>query len=210
MTRYFLADPHFGHEGIIRMMARVSEKGRLFSCSEEHDAFLLDQINAAVGRDDELIIVGDFADDSPGKYRAKIKCRHIRFVLGNHDRKQKTANVFGEIPEVIRTRVSSVDGRDHIKLFVTHYPGFYWDGSHRGWGHVYGHTHGQREEYLDMLEPQRRAMDVGVDNVYRLYGYYGPISEIKVYEYMARRSGHDDVRFYHDYQADLYQRQGLL
>jgi len=191
------------------MMARVRPDGQLFSCQEEHDLHLIDQINARCGHDDELIIVGDFAFDKPGKYRQMIDCR-CRLVLGNHDRKEKSANVFGEIPEIIRTAAYNEKRSDHIKLFVSHYPTMYWDGSHRGWGHLYGHTHAQREEYLDTLEPQRRALDVGVDNIYRLFGEYRPISEHEVYDYLGRRSGHDDIRFYKDYQKELYSNRGLI
>jgi hypothetical protein len=52
-------------------------------------------------------------------------------------------------------------------------------------------------------------LDVGVDYVYELYGAYRPIAEYEVYEFMAYRSGHDDVRFYTDYQRNLYLDRGL-
>lgn len=191
------------------MMGRVAPSGALCASEQEHDRMILDNINALVGRDDELFILGDFAFDKPGKFRSQIDCKHIRFVLGNHDRKEKTANVFGQIPEVLRTKAFNRKGTDHVKLYLSHYPTMYWDGSHRGWCHLYGHCHGQREEYLDNLEPQRRAMDVGVDNIYQLYGSYRPIADYEVYEYMARRSGHDDIRFYTDFQKNLYLERGL-
>lgn len=209
MRRFFTADTHFNHEGIIKMMGRVGPMGALMSCAEEHDHLLIGQINATVGRDDELIIIGDFAFDNPGRYRAKINCSNVRLVLGNHDRKERSANVFGQIPEVMRSKAYNHTADDHVKLFLSHYPTMYWDQSHNGCCHLYGHCHSQREEYLDDLEPQRRAMDVGVDNAYRLYGEYRPISEVEVYDYMARRSGHDDVRFYLDFQQQLYLDRGL-
>jgi len=192
------------------MMARVNPMGELFSCAEEHDYQLIGEINMRVQTNDELIIVGDFAWDKPGKYRAQIRCRKIRLVRGNHDKAQANANVFGEIPDVLRTKAHNKEHTDHIKLFISHYAHAYWDGSHKGWGHLYGHCHGQREEDLDSLFPERRALDVGVDNIYRIWGHYGPISESEVYEYMARRGGHDDVRFYEDFQAGLYAERGLL
>lgn len=191
------------------MMARVGPLGALMRSIQEHDAMILANINALVGRDDELFIIGDFAWDNPGRYRQQIQCKHVKLIKGNHDKVQKSQNVFGECPDVYRSRAYSKTGGDYVKLYMCHYPTMYWDGSHRGWCHLYGHCHGQREEYLDMLEPERRAMDVGVDNIYRLYGAYRPIAEYEVYEYMARRSGHDDVRFYTDYQQSLYVERGL-
>lgn len=213
--RYFIADTHFGHTNssgkgdIIKMMARVAPNGALFTCQEEHDAHIIDRINSLVGPEDELIIVGDFAFRTPEKYRAKIKCRHLQLVLGNHDKKAESAHVFNELRDIIYTESYNHSKTDYVKLCICHYPMLYWNGSHKGWGHLYGHCHGQREEYLDTIEPERRALDVGVDNIYRLWGKYDPLSEIEVFEYMARRSGHDDIRFYDDYQMGLYIERGL-
>lgn len=219
MTRFFIADTHFHHcadnnkpdrKNIIELMCRTAPNGQLFSSQEEHDRHIIDNINSLVAREDELFIIGDFAFDKPGKFRAKIKCKHIRFLLGNHDRKSASLNIFGSIPEVLRTKVYNAKRNDFIQLFLCHYPSSYWDGSHRGWGHLYGHCHGQREDYLDSIEPQRRALDVGVDNIKRLYGDYRPLSEYEVYDYMAKRSGHDDVRFYKDYQNALLLEKGFI
>lgn len=209
MMRFFTADTHFGHNAIVKMMGRVAPTGALMASMEEHDMLLINTINKYVGKQDELFVIGDFAWDRPGFYRDKIQCRKINLVLGNHDKKQKSSNVFGQTPEVMRTKAYNLSRKDYVKLYLCHYPTAYWDGSHRGWAHLYGHTHGQREEYLDLLEPQRRSMDIGVDNIFRLYGEYRPLSEWEVYDYMAKRSGHDDIRFYHDYQQGLYIERGL-
>lgn len=205
--RWFTADTHFGHEKIIKMMARVNISRQLFSISE-HDQYILDVINSKVGRDDELFVLGDFAWDSPGKYRAKINCKNVKLVRGNHDKVEKSLNVFGSMPDTITTKARK--GNDSITLVLTHYPNAFWDGSHRGWGHLYGHCHGQQEETLDTLFPERRAFDVGLDNVYRLFGEYAPLSEVQVFDYLAKRSGHDDIRFYEDYQLNLYIERGLI
>jgi len=208
--RFFTADPHFAHPGILPMMGRVDGAGALMGSIEEHDAKLIANINSTVDRDDELFIIGDFAFDKPGKYRAKIQCKHIKFIMGNHDRKTKTANVFGELHDILRTEAYNKDQTDSVKLYLCHYPTMYWDQSHNGVAHLYGHCHSQREAYLDELEPGRRAMDVGVDNAYRLLGEYRPFADYEIYDYMARRTGHDDVRFYKDFQAEMYQDRGLL
>ncbi len=214
MKRWFLADTHFEHDshngGIIKMMARVSALGRLFSCIQEHDEHLMGQINKYVDRDDELIIAGDFAWKNPGKFRSLIQCRQVRFVMGNHDPVQKCANVFGQLHERLRVKAHNRDGSDYVKCVVDHYPGAYWDGSHNGWCNLYGHVHSQREAFLDEVFPGRRGLDVGVDNAYRLFGEYRPFSEHDVFDYMARREGHDDIRFYDDFQGELYMERGLL
>lgn len=204
MIRYFMADPHFGHDGIINMMARVDPSGKLFKSVEDHDTHIMECINNTVGVDDQLFIVGDFAWSKPGRYRPKINSRYVKLIRGNHDPFQKCLSAFGAVPDIARTKIRNNTHTDHFKVFLTHYPTMYWDGSHRGVCHLYGHTHGQREEYLDLLEPERRALDVGVDNLYRLYGNYNPISEYDVYDYMNNRKGHDNLDFYREYQKDLH------
>jgi calcineurin-like phosphoesterase family protein len=202
--RFFTADPHFNHPGIVPMMGRVDGASALMGSIEEHDSKLISNINSMVDRDDELFILGDFAFDKPGRYRQQINCKHIKFVMGNHDRKTKTSNVFGQCHDIIRTEAFNKKKTDSVKLYLCHYPTMYWDQSHNGVGHLYGHCHSQREEYLDQLEPGRRAIDVGVDNAYRLFGEYRPFSDYEIYDYMSRRTGHDDVRFYKDFQLNMY------
>lgn len=210
--RFFTADTHFGHDGIIGMMARGKSGPPygMFSCIEEHDYNLLSEINSRVGRNDELIIMGDFAWNKPEKYRQQIKCKNVKLILGNHDQKTKCTNVFGELYVQYLTKIHSENKSAYLKVFCSHYAHAYWDGSHSGWGHVYGHTHAQRENSLDELFPDRRAIDVGVDNIFRLYGYWGPISEVDLYNYMISRCGHDQIRFYDSYQNQLYESRGLL
>ena len=155
-----------------------------------------------------MIIAGDFAWGKPAPYRRRINCRHIHFVMGNHDKTKACENTFGTIRDTMTVKITDGDTR-HDKVVVTHYPNMYWDGSHRGYYHVYGHIHGQREQYLDMIEPERRSMDVGVDNIYRLFGYYGPISENQLYGVLGDRQGHDNLDFYREYQKQLYKDRGL-
>jgi calcineurin-like phosphoesterase family protein len=207
--KFFMADPHFGHQGIIPMMARVDPAGQVFSCIEEHDYNVISEINNRVCRDDELIICGDFAWDKPGKFRQQIKCKHIKLIMGNHDSQTKCANVFGQVYDQYTTKIRSADKQNYLKVVCSHYPHAYWDGSHKGWGHVYGHVHGQREHDLDLLFPGRRALDIGVDNLHSLFGSYRPISEVELYKYFMDRPGHDQVSHYIKYQEELYQNRGI-
>lgn len=207
--KFFMADPHFGHQGITPMMARVNTSGSIFSCVEEHDYYLMSEINKRVGRDDELIICGDFAWEKPGRYRPQIKCKHVKLVLGNHDNRNKCSNVFGTVTMSLTTKIHSADRLSSLKVVCSHYPHAYWDGSHRGWGHIYGHVHGQRDGGLDELFPGRRALDVGVDNLHNVFGSYGPISESDLYQYFIERDGHDHLSHYLEYQANLYKSRGI-
>lgn len=195
--RYFIADPHFGHASILNKMLPRCYPGTdvLFQCIQDHDKCILDAINSVVGERDELHVLGDFAR-KPGKYRAQIKCRNVSLIRGNHDPVQKCRNVFGEIPYVRIVKIR--DGIDSLRVVLCHTPMAYWEGSHRGWGHLYGHCHGQREATMnELFGVNRRSMDVGVDCLRN----YAPLSEEHIYDLFTSLSGRDPVGFYRDLQV---------
>jgi calcineurin-like phosphoesterase family protein len=203
MKRYFIADLHLGCKPhfIRGMLRRYPRSNVLFPSVEEHDAHLLGAINCTVGVNDELYILGDFSD-KPGKYRAQIKCKHVFLIRGNHDPVEKSRNVFGEIPfqRVIKLRDSRGVGRS-MYCVLSHAPQAFWFGSHKGWAHLYGHVHGQREDYLDLaLGVERRSMDVGVDSLRQKYGDYFPLDEEALCAIFTMRQGHDLPSYYHDFQ----------
>jgi calcineurin-like phosphoesterase family protein len=203
--RFFIADNHLGNEKLIRGMLRRYPGGKkLFENTQAHDEHMLWSINDTVGVDDEIIILGDFSAQ-PGKYRAQIKCRHVSLVRGNHDPYQKCVNVFGDFPYIRHTKVRKGDAK--LNVVLSHCPMAYWDGSHKGWGHLYGHTHGQREATLDgAFGTNRRAFDCGVDHLRNYFGSYRPISEECVYTMFMQGLGHDKVQFYHTLQAERDKR----
>jgi calcineurin-like phosphoesterase family protein len=182
------------------MLRRYPGTHVLFPNSEAHDKYLIYGINTVVGVNDELFVLGDFASKKPGKYRARIKCKHVRLIRGNHDSFKASKTVFGEIPHILQTKVRK--GSHSIPVVLSHYPMAFWDGSHKGWGHLYGHTHGQREEQLNQAFPGRRAFDCTVDNLLKLFGSYRPVSEELVYDIFSALPGHDDVAYYHQLQND--------
>jgi len=185
MAKFFTADLHFGHE---RMSA-----ARGFRTCKEHDDYLIVQINQMVDRTDDLFILGDFGF-RPSKYRQQIVCKHIHFVIGNHDKPQACTNVFGTVHKIISTKVGS------NRVYMSHYPIAYWENSHNGSGHLYGHTHAQREDTLDLAFPGRRSMDVGVDNARRLGKGFWPFDEYDI-EKLFKRPSHDN-KLYYDMQRN--------
>jgi calcineurin-like phosphoesterase family protein len=182
IKRFFTADTHFGHGTIADL--------RGFADTEEHDARILAWINMMVSKRDELFILGDFAWKNPGKYRSQIQCQHVRLVKGNHDKPMANRNVFGETPEILRTKI-----RD-VRTVLSHYPQAHWDGSHRGAFHLYGHTHATKEAHLDAAFPGRRSIDVGIDNAMRLLFMPRPFSEVELYILLSARPGHDILKQY--------------
>ena len=147
---YFTADPHFGHENIIRLCKRP------FATIEEHDAELVARWNARVSRQDTVYVVGDFAyGRSPGTpesvFRRLNGQKHL--VIGNHDKKATLRLPWASPP---RERIYlTLDGE---RIVLDHYGGRTWKGSFGPGGSLqfYGHSHGR-------LPGLGNSTDVGVD-----------------------------------------------
>lgn len=161
---WFTADTHFGHAAILKHC-----KGRkhLYRDLDTMDSGIIDNINAVVSRHDTLYHLGDFCWHNAGHYRQRINCKDIRIIQGNHDSSS------------LRSHVSSMNLMGFLKnpkIHLSHYPLVSWGAMHYGGIHLYGHCHGTMESKLDKFIPGRRAMDVGIDNIFNILGTYRPIS----------------------------------
>lgn len=172
--KYFISDTHFGHKNLIDNRQRLP-----FLDIDEYDAHMIDCINSTVSRTDILYHLGDYAWKDYGKYRQKIRCKHIMICRGNHDKHMELIKTFGNY-ELIRH--IKLDCRKKVAL--CHYPMVEWSQSRKGSLHLYGHCHSNREEELNSIWPDRKSMDMGVDNIYRLTGRFNPLSESQVLEFL--------------------------
>jgi len=81
MKTFFIADPHFGHHGII------SYENRPFETVREMDEALIANWNRVVGKQDKVYLLGDisfYQDEVTAKLIKRLK--GIKYlVLGNHD-----------------------------------------------------------------------------------------------------------------------------
>ncbi len=164
------ADTHFGHHNAISLFARPIAAGDV----DAMDTFLLDQINSRVARSDRLIHLGDFTGprewkgdegDLSRRYastlRARIACKRVELVRGNHDPALKhIRELFDDVHDILSFR--GWTGGDE-RIVCCHYPLRTWQGIFDGAVHLYGHTHGT----FDALG---RSCDVGVD-----CWQYGPV-----------------------------------
>ena len=153
---YFISDTHFGHRRILQYSRQI------FDNIEQMDQAILNEINAVVGVNDVLYILGDFCiyNKEPIYYRSLIQCSKVHIVLGNHDlcRKGKIRNFDGF------TTVNHVNQiiAYNKKIYLSHYPHRSWPSSHKGSYHLYGHVHGKLDH--EDRSSTRRTLDVGVDN----------------------------------------------
>ncbi|WP_435164809.1 metallophosphoesterase [Falsirhodobacter sp. 1013] len=150
MTHWFTADPHFGHDAIIRHCKRP------FDNVQAMDAHLLNAYRETVEPEDDLWIVGDFAfargaaerqraadilDAIPGR-------KHL--VAGNHDRPWIRNLPWASVHDMWDF---AVEGQ---RLFLCHYPMITFPGARRKSIQLFGHVHGN-------WQGTRNSVNVGVD-----------------------------------------------
>ena len=179
MRHWFTADTHFGHANIIRHCRRP------FSSVAEMDEELLRRINDRVAHEDWLYHLGDFSfrGGDPAAYRARIRCRNIVLILGNHDPQSMNgtvrpefAGLFREVHSLVRIKVP-VAGTPQL-IVLCHYAMKVWDRAHYGTWHLFGHSHGSLPD-----DPAARSWDVGVDG-----NGYAPLNVDEVAAIMAKKS----------------------
>lgn len=182
---YFTSDWHLGCDKL------VENTRTCFRSVEEHNDEIIHQTNLRVCRDDMLVIIGDFCKEKPGRYRHRIRCKQIHFILGNHDNEAKTRKAFGG--NVWHGRMVRAK---HGKVWCEHTPVAFWDQCFRGTYHAYGHLHNDpwREMMLDIGMPERRSMDIGIDHAYEILGEYRPFTEEEFFFLLKNRIGHDIVK----------------
>lgn len=91
----FTSDTHFGHENVLKFTDRPWET------IQQMNSVIVANINARVGMNDELYILGDFsfkmtAQDAYG-LRKKITCKKVHLVPGNHDKATGNQQVAGSV-----------------------------------------------------------------------------------------------------------------
>lgn len=185
---WFSSDSHFTHANIIKYCNRP------FAHVDEMDAHLISKINEYVKPGDTLYHLGDFAFNRRSldvyyNIRKQIKCKTIHFVFGNHDdtleqKRDHLEKIFASYPEYLK----EIDA-NHQRIVCCHYSLAVWNKSHKGAWNLYGHSHAEAEDYLNKAFPSRRAMDVGVDNAYKLLGEYRPFSFDEIKAIMDKRAG---------------------
>lgn len=145
------------------------------------------------------------------EFRKQLNCKNIHFMIGNHDHHiednkplripaddrqrlfeleifedvSKRHNGFSYVPA--QDLFSSVQHYKEVtiggkKFIMLHYSMRLWNGSHKGFMHVYGHSHDSVEHL-----PHGKSMDVGIDSARRLTGKYRPFYFVEVLDILNNR-----------------------
>ena len=85
--QFFLSDPHFGHNNILNFKDDDDKLVRPgFSSIEEHDTFIIDNINKVVRPQDKLYLLGDVVINRKNmSILERINTKKIILIKGNHD-----------------------------------------------------------------------------------------------------------------------------
>ncbi|EJM99988.1 hypothetical protein [Phyllobacterium sp. YR531] len=150
MANWYSADPHFGHENIIRFCQRP------FRSVHEMDAAILANYAKHIGPRDDFWIIGDLSHgrqtDKAGYLKSLFEQvpgrKHL--VVGNHDNRQIKALGWASVQELIEIK----DGEQSLTL--CHYPMITWNHARRGALQLFGHVH-------QHWQGSRNSINVGVD-----------------------------------------------
>ena len=143
MARRYMADTHYGHEGMLTRMDK-----RNFDTITEMDEYMIKQHNSVVRKNDEVVYMGDLSIYSAEKVNEILDRLNgkLYLITGNHDKFLKDKKFNRDRFEWIKDYAELRDnGR---KVILSHYPIFCYNGQFRRdengvpttWM-LHGHTH---------------------------------------------------------------------
>jgi len=144
--RFFTSDSHFGDHRTINIHKRP------FASTAEMDEALVRAWNAAVGRDDEVWHLGDFARKAGDVADLLARLHGLKHLVRGNNDPPGTASATGWASVHDYAELEEGDTR----LVLCHYPFRSWNGQGRGAVNLHGHSRGK-------LKPLPRQFDVGVD-----------------------------------------------
>lgn len=168
--KYYTADPHFGHDNIIRLCDRPFGSGGAMN-----DEMILCW-NNRVTENDEVFVVGDFTlgnYEMALKYLNRLKGKIFIVPSIGHDKRWVRQTRLREKQGHQKIKVKILDTIHRMKdegqtLVLCHYPMLTWENSFHGSIHLHGHEHGRQGiigwsgDYAEASQAAFRV-DVGVD-----------------------------------------------
>lgn len=143
--KFYIADTHFGHANVIKY------SNRPFNSAEHMEEEMICRWNEAVGKNDDVYHLGDFAFKADVESIVKRLNGRIHLIWGNHD-----SDKVRKLSCWASSRPYAEVNDDGSKLILCHYAMRVWNRSHYGSLMLYGHSHGS-------LPGNSQSLDVGVD-----------------------------------------------
>lgn len=149
--RYYIADLHFCHSNLNQRM-----DCRGFESGEAMNEYMIRQWNSKVGKNDEVVILGDFCisrkGDEVNALLARLRGRKY-LIVGNHDAYLKSRDFDAGNFKWIEPYKELKDHKR--KIILSHYPVMCYNGQYRRNDDgepktymLYGHVHNTFDEYL--------------------------------------------------------------
>jgi calcineurin-like phosphoesterase family protein len=157
--KYVISDLHFGHKNILT----YSEGLRGGTTMEEHDQWLIDQINSKVTKHDLLYILGDICIDNKAIHLMKKVRGNKMLVRGNHDicATKQYLEYFQEVHGLLSYRGT---------FWMTHAP--MHPESLRGRFNLHGHVHQNSlkdERYINCCVEMTYGVPQSLDDLFEQY-----------------------------------------
>lgn len=144
--KFYISDLHIGHANVLQFDNRP-----FFTLTEMHQA-IINNWNSAVGKGDDVYILGDFAWKNDDGLEVIKQLNGKKFLIkGNHDRlSPELEKQFVWVKDYEEIK----DNGNHVIL--CHYPIPHFHNSDYGYYHLYGHIHQARdakpfEDYVKLL-----------------------------------------------------------
>lgn len=189
--RYYMADPHFFHEGLNTKM-----DCRGFGSAEEMNEYILMKWNAKVRSKDDVVILGDLSFGKAEETNALLRRLQGRLylILGNHDKLIKNKDFDAGRFEWIKPYE---EWNDHKrKVILCHYPILCYNGQYRLDGNgkpkvymLHGHIHNTydqrlvdqfqeitRNSVIEQASGERRGIPSNIINCFCMYSDYTPLT----------------------------------
>ena len=148
--RYYIADPHFFHENLIRQMDH-----RKFENVGDMNRYMLYQWNKKVRVNDEVVILGDLSWGKPKETNELLEKLNGRLYLiqGNHDRFLRDKKY--DVSRFVWIKPYEEIRDNKRKVILCHYPILCYNGQYRvdSQGNpltymLHGHVHDTRDQRL--------------------------------------------------------------
>lgn len=198
-----MSDPHYDHSQIVAGTSKWANNGQLrpFKTLEEHNIFLVKQINDTVGENDTLILAGDvaFGNYKTGanvtnvrKFMNLINCKNVHLWLGNHDEeirdnKDNLRELFASVNQMSEICITDAPPKEQrekpkkYRITICHFAMRVWNASSNCTWMLYGHSHGNlHNEFYD----NQLTMDIGIDT----HPEFRPYSFQEIKEIMSKRN----------------------
>ena len=162
MTTWFTSDLHFDHRNIISYCSRP------FQDVATMNKTIVANWQRLVKPEDIVFVVGDFSFASNPKTIFDQLWGTKVLIRGNHDHERTVRLPWDAVYAYFQYKI------DSDLICMSHFPMLSWHKMHRNSYMFHGHCHGTLE-YPNSLA-NARIFDVGVDNIVKVTGEYGPIS----------------------------------